>query len=312
MSKRRQPLEGLIFDDAIWPRLALDSTRVEYLADVLRAGQELPPIKVQKGTGLVLGGRHTVLACRLLGESTYFVETVDVADEERLLFAYREDLAAALPYSDADTKSVAERLYRQRMNGTGQAPNVAQIARDLGRAQQTVDAWLKDLIEVERQRQDRERHARALVVTMLAKGSHVSQRRIAELLGVSLGTVSSDTGSGIAEHALADDRIVSLARSILAETAGRGSTDAERQTAADWLLDQVNPDALATARRLRALTQVLTWTGASRRQLGQLETQDLAGCGASRDLNVQHKREALLADLYAIQNAVSEIERRMT
>jgi len=309
--KRRQPLDGLIFEDALWPRLAVNAGRVEYLADVLRAGQELPPIKVQKGTGLVLGGRHTVLACRLVGEPTYYVEIVDVPEPERLLYAYREDLAAALPYSDADVQSVAERLYRQRMNGNGHAPNVAQLARDLGRSQQTVDDWLRDLIEHERQRADRERHARALVVAMLINGSQISQRRIADLLGVGEATVRRDTESGNAAHSIADDRIVSLARSILAETAGRGSTDAERQAAADWLLLQINPDALATARRLRALTHVLTWTGASRRQLNQLETQDLAGCAESTDLSVQHKREELLADLVAIQNAVADIQRRM-
>jgi len=303
-------IDALVFDATLWPRVERNAARVAHFVELLKSGVELPAIKVQQGTTIVLGGWHTAQACRVVGQREVIVEVVDVPEADRLLFAYREDMAAALPYSPADAKSVAERLYRQRSNGT--QASVAQIARDLGRAQQTVQKWLDPLIEKDRQRQDRERQARALVVVMLTDGAQVSQRRVAGLLGVDEKTVRSDTRSGIAPHAIIDDQIVSLARSILAETAGRGSTDAERQAAADWLLERLNPDALATVRRLRALEQVLTWTGAARRQLGEfLDTRDLAGCLDSADLTVQQEVFAVLEDITAIRKVLTDIERRM-
>ena len=136
-------LDELTFDPVCWPRLIRDDVHVcSKLADVLRAGQSLPPIKVQRGSNLVLGGWHTVAACRIVGETTYFVELVDLPTEDRLLFAYREDVAAALPYSDADVKSVARRLYEQRSCVNGELPNVTTLADDLGRTQQTVARWV--------------------------------------------------------------------------------------------------------------------------------------------------------------------------
>ena len=46
MAKRRLPLDLLVFDAEQWPRVMRDDARVEQLADAMRAGQELPPIKV--------------------------------------------------------------------------------------------------------------------------------------------------------------------------------------------------------------------------------------------------------------------------
>jgi len=301
-------LDTLTFDPALWPRLKRDPARVAHLVDVLEAGGTLPAIKVQEGTTLVLGGWHTAEACRRIGYVEYLVEFVDVPAADRLLYAYREDMTAALPYSPEDTQSVAERLYQQRSNGS--TANVTQIARDLGRPEATIRVWLSRQIERDRQRHERERLARALVVAMLIEGPQLSQRRIAELLGVSLGTVSSDRNIAGAEHVITDDQVVSIARSLLAETAGRGSTEAERHAAADWLLAKLNPVALATARRHRAITDVSSWVGAVRRQLGALNISDLSGCGD--DPAVQHDREVVLADLAAIQEAVTEIQRRLT
>ena len=257
---KRLPLDGLVFDDAVWPRVHLDEARVQHLADCLRAGQQLPPIKVQKGTSVVLGGRHTVSACRVVGEPTYFVEIVDVPPDERLLYAYQEDFAAALPYSDADVRSVAERLYQQRCVD-GELPNVVAIAKDLGRSRQTLDDWLRELVKAREIEIAIMRAARAVAVqAFLAVG--LSVRRIA-VFALSKSQVSRDAEISIAGH-LKDSKIVAEAHSLIHLAIGHGATVAEVEAARDWLIGQTDPEHLQKREVRRA------WMGVAS------ETRDVA------------------------------------
>src|SRR5688572_12379092 len=141
---REMPIDRLQFDEHLWPRVRRDDDRVAHLADVLTAGGRLPAVKVQRGSGLVLGGWHTVAAYERLQRSAVPVELVDVPASEQLLYAYREDVASALPYSDSDVRSVARRLYAQRSAVIGDLPNVTDLARDLGRSMRTVAHWVED------------------------------------------------------------------------------------------------------------------------------------------------------------------------
>lgn len=255
MSKtHRLALDTLTFDPQCWPRLMRDDARVQQLADILRAGQQLPPIKVQKGTTLVLGGWHTAAACRLVGEANYFVEFVDVPADERLLFAYREDVAAALSYSDADVKSVARRLYEQRSCVNGELPNVAELARDLGRLQQTVARWVDDLVVKKQAAIELKRNARIVAVQALSS-TGLSRRRIASLLGISHTQVATDTQMSIALH-LTDSRIVTEAHSLIHMSLGQGATQTEMEAARDWLFAQTDPDYLQQRERQERLTRL--------------------------------------------------------
>jgi hypothetical protein len=248
-------LDGLVFDDAIWPRVSLDQVRVDHLADLLRANQQLPPIKIQKGTSVVLGGRHTAAACRLVGETSYLVEFVDVAPEERLLYAYREDVAAALPYSDADVQSVARRLYEQRCTN-GDSPNVAALATDLGRSQRTVAHWVDDLVKARSADVELKRAARVVAVQAF-RHTGLSTRRVAALVGVDQKQVRTDSNVAIGPH-LADSRVVSEAHSLIQLAIGSGATVAETEAARDWLIGQTDPGYLEQREQRRLIRQALS------------------------------------------------------
>ena len=248
-TRRRISLERLVFDPAHWPRVTRDDARVAHLADLLRAGQALPPIKIQKGTAIVLGGWHTAAACRVVGTAEYDVEVVDIPDGERLLFAYHEDRAAALPYSDADTRSVARRLYAQRCTN-GNAPNVVELARDLGRSRQAVDRYVADLVEKQEKAAALKRAAREVAVQAYRAAS-VSTRDVARFVGVTQMQVRRDAHVGITSH-LADGAIVAEAQSLISLALGLGATPAQMAAARDWLIGQTQPEYLAQRERRRA------------------------------------------------------------
>ena len=248
MTRLRLPIATLTFNAEFWPRLDRDDDRVAYFRELIHAGQELPPLKVQQGTSIVLGGWHTAEAYLQEGHADHFVEYVDVDPADRLLFAYREDVAAALRYTDADTRSVARRLYQQRCSN-GDVPNVTTLAADLGRSQQTVARWLKDLVEAREQDVKLKRAARELAVHAFREAK-VSMGNIAGLLGISRGQVFSDTHVSITEH-LADSRIVTAAHGLIHLALGQGATLAEMEAARDWLYGQTNPEHLEQRERRR-------------------------------------------------------------
>lgn len=281
------PIDRLVFDEQCWPRLRRDEDRIAQLAALLADGIALPAVKIQQGSAVVLGGWHTVAAYQRLGRDAVPVEVVKVPDDERLLYAFREDAEAALPYTAEDVRSVALRLYKQRSNGKG--ANVAELARDLGRARQTVETWLKSLVEAEREQSDRQRQARAVAVHAFLAGG-LAQRRVAVLLGVAIGTVFSDAKSGIAEH-LTESRIVSEAQSLIHLALGRGATTAEMEAARDWLIGQTDPEHLERRERARVWGAIASEVRDIHERLAALalpeSPADWAGCEQARSEIVQ-------------------------
>lgn len=225
------PIDRLQFDEQLWPRVQRDAARVAHLADVLISGGRLPAVKVQRGSGLVLGGWHTVAAYQCLERSVVPVELVDIPASEQLLYAYREDVTSALPYSDADVRSVARRLYGQRSASNGELPNVTTLARDLGRSQRTVARWVDDLVAKKQAAVDLKRQARELAVQAF-RATGLATRRIAALLGVSQAQVNSDSQVANAVH-LSDSAIVAEAQSAIHLALGQGATVAEMEAARD-------------------------------------------------------------------------------
>jgi len=300
------PIARLTFDVSIYPRVDRSEARADHLADVLEAGGQLPAVKIQRGTQAVLGGWHTVAAYQRLGRADVPVEIVDVADADRLLYAYREDAEAALPYTAADVRSVARRLYQQRSNGQG--ANVDALARDLGRARQTVARWIEDLVAADTEREELGRQARALAVHALIHGAGCSQNRAAALLDVSRQTGASDAHVGIA-GTLGDARVVDAAHAVLVQTAARGSLAREREDARDWLIEQIDPPRLRATQRLRALTHVVDWLAAAAEQVAHLAGDALGGSSEADDPPTQEAYARLGQLLAALRDAADRIER---
>lgn len=260
-------LSTLVFDSTIWPRLQRDPERVAQFVDVLRsdAGKALPDIKVDRNTRRVLGGWHTVAAYQTLKIEDIPVEWVTLKDDSELgalLYSYREDAESALPYRDADVRSVARRIYELKRGANGDLPNVTDIARQLGRRQQTVAGWLTDLVEKDKATLELKRAGRVLAIHAF-RAAGLSLRRIGILVGVTQTQVSSDTEVSIALH-LADSRIVSEAQSLIHLAIGKGADLREAEAARDWIIEKTDPAYLRDREQHRAWTAVASevrdWT----------------------------------------------------
>jgi hypothetical protein len=234
----RRPLKSLVLDKTLWPRIDLDEDRVNHFVHLLEAGVALPPIKAQRNSLVVLGGWHTYHACLRAGRDEYLVDLVDVSDEERLLFAYNDDVAAAMAYCDADVESVACRLYAQRAANlaNGELVNVAALARDLQRPQRTVARWVEDLVDEAEAARDRARVARELAVhALLATGR--SKRKVATLFEISEMEVRRISQVAILSH-LNSDPTIQEARQILRALSRDGIAEPDVEQALDWITEQ--------------------------------------------------------------------------
>jgi transcriptional regulator with XRE-family HTH domain len=226
------PIASLVLARAVYPRRDWEFNRVDSLVDVLEAGTQLPPITVQRGTGVVLNGWHRVKAYEALARTDIPVEEVDVADEDLLSFACRQDDAAALPYTQEDRKDVAGRLYYA-------GHDIAAVARVMHRSRQTVERWLHEDIARGAAGRRHEKAVRAVVVHALT-GIGWSQRQIASRLGISQMQVRRDAQMSITSH-LADedqDDLVDDARAALARIGQDDQT--VRQASLDWLHGQLD------------------------------------------------------------------------
>jgi len=241
----------LIFDDAIYPRVRRDPERVDQLADLLRAQRPLPPVVVERETSLVLGGWHTVGAYEAIGATRVPVQFVDVSPSLRLIYAYNQDVTAAMPYRDVDVRKVA-RLEYERRRGNGDS--IERLARDLGRPRSTVQRWLSDLVERDEQTQAQERAARIVAVHAF-RAADLSLRQIAGFVGVDKKQVGTDAQVSITPH-LQDSRIVSAAHSLIHLSLGLGASREQMEAARDWLLAQTQPELLITAAIAKYLGQV--------------------------------------------------------
>ena len=301
------PIDRLVFDEQLWPRLRRDENRVAYFAELLDyAVQQLPPVKICD-SGLVLSGWHTVAAYQLLKRTMVPVEVVDVPEADRLLYAYREDVAAALPYTSDDVRSVARRLYQQRSNG--HPVNVADLARDLGRAQQTVFRWVRDLVEADTERERVGHQARMIANHAFRFGANCPVRRIAELLGASYQSVFRDTQVSIAEH-LTDSRIVSAAQSLIHLAIGHGATQDEADWARDWLLAQTQPDLLHAATINRALNQIDSDLHRALEFLDRAAGLECPELQPSSD-TINQWRDAILSKLEEAMNRLGNIRKKV-
>ncbi|WP_399084593.1 helix-turn-helix domain-containing protein [Streptomyces sp. BBFR2] len=119
------------------PRLAgEDLGHVEALA---RSGEDFEPVLVHRGTGLLVDGRHRLLAARLRGDRDIAVRFWDGPESELFAHAVEVNVKHGLPLTTADRRAAALRLLREHPSWsdrritqiTGISPKtVARLRRD--------------------------------------------------------------------------------------------------------------------------------------------------------------------------------------
>lgn len=135
-------IQDIRFNTHLYPRSKVDQAHVKAIAEALRAGCELPPVVVDKKTGMIVDGEHRRQAHILVGREMIRGKYEDYADNHALMKAAIElNSTHGMPLTEADktkclrmrasyrmeegellsllkiTRSYAQTLHLERTNG---------------------------------------------------------------------------------------------------------------------------------------------------------------------------------------------------
>lgn len=196
-------ISTVVVDESVYPRSRVKESTVRRYADALAADETLPPILLERGTRILVDGRHRLEAHLLLGLAD--IETVegDCPPGYTLkLWAASLSSRHGEPLDDEDAKALARELYEQ-----GGEVTAAAVAKALGRPRQTVDGWVSDLAENRRRAEEHAREVRRCLALLLRELGW-TQQRVADALGVARTSVASvsqaEVGMTVNEAVLRD------------------------------------------------------------------------------------------------------------
>lgn len=196
-------LETIVWDPSIYPRAKWSTSTIERYADALEAGDQFPPLVLERGTNRLLDGKHRLEAYVRRGILT---EAKYIEIDGRKLKTYAQANGASVPVehhtvpADITAKRYAARLSSRHGDRMSNADLKAlaieeceadpktfdpkDFSKEMGVAERTVYDWVGHILSREKE----ERQGRVLRLSMLGW----TQQEIASVLDVSQPTVSSD------------------------------------------------------------------------------------------------------------------------
>lgn len=188
-----QPCDAVVIDPAIYPRAGgVQAETVARYADAIAAGDDLPPVILERGTLRLLDGHHRLAARIRLGLAEVGVTEHDVpAGWTAKLYAAHLQSTHGLPLVEQDEKALAREMYEQSEVAA------ATVAKALGRSRRTVDGWVTDLAEDRRAAEEHQRDVRRCLALLLREVGW-TQPKIADTLGITQSGVSRMHDGGVA------------------------------------------------------------------------------------------------------------------
>lgn len=216
----RISITEVVFDLSIYPRAAWSETTIERYEENLSAGEVLPPIVLEQGTNRLLDGLHRFKAHQKLGLAEIDV-TYEVVPDDTSPKLYAASLSAR--HGDRMSMSDCKAVAREEVSANPDA-NLAVVARMLGVHASTVGRWCSDIGE----HQKEVRQVKAILLT----AAGWSQRKTAELLGVTHPTVESDLQLQVPYHL--DDLIAEVLPELPPECVAAADTVREDLVFGQW------------------------------------------------------------------------------
>lgn len=179
------PIDQVVFDPEIYPRSELDLPTVARYAEAYNAGERLPAIILEAETNRLFDGRHRYQA-RIAREFADIEAEFHVlpAGVPAKLYAAKLSARNGIPIVEDDLREIAREIY-----AGGDDATIALVAKELGRARQTVEAWVYDIRQEKRNAEARELKTRRLMALLLRELGW-TQQRIADLLELTQSGVS--------------------------------------------------------------------------------------------------------------------------
>lgn len=174
-------LAAVEWDPKIYPRARWSTATVERYAEAIGAGDQFPPLVLERGTNRLLDGKHRLEAYKRAEVAEVAVEW-HVVPEGMSPKRYAATLSARHGdrMSNADLKALAIEEAEADPKGF----DLKAFVKDMGIGQATVYDWVGHILSRERE----ERQAKALRLSMLGW----TQQEIAELLDVARTTITAD------------------------------------------------------------------------------------------------------------------------
>ena len=126
-------IKNLVLQRRLNPRKKIDRDTVERYMQII---DDLPPIIVQKGTGVLIDGWHRVEAAKQLDLDDILAEDIDVADDDLFAEAVKRNLGHGLALTKAERNDAIVKLYRdgytQEAIGEMFGIDKGQISRVIG------------------------------------------------------------------------------------------------------------------------------------------------------------------------------------
>lgn len=183
---------AVVFDPTIYPRAEWSQATVNRYAEAIEAGDEFPPIVLERSGSRLLDGLHRLKAHSQALRTEIAASYVDVPEGMPLKL-----YAAGLSAKHGDRIGHDDlRLVAREVAEANPDFDLTTIAKTLGVTRQTVSKWVGDIVE----------HRRMIrrVRTFLLREIGWSTRQIADALRVSQKTVSNDVNDDIATHLTED------------------------------------------------------------------------------------------------------------
>ncbi|MDA3789718.1 MAG: DNA methyltransferase [Desulfobacula sp.] len=179
------PVSSIILDEDIYPRKGIDHRRVGIFSENLRDGFTFDPIEVEPcpdkpGYYRLLDGAHRWSAYKSTGVEEVEVIIKDLDGNDPLLYAATKAIGPKQLTED-EAKDTARRAYLGNSNLSS-----ADIGKAIGRARQTVDAYIADLRAATQMGRD------IKIFRMNCLG--IPQDRIAKRLGLDQKTIHYHLG----------------------------------------------------------------------------------------------------------------------
>ena len=134
-------IADLIIDYDIYPRESIDSTHVHYIAEAMRAGQEMPPIVIQQKSKRIVDGVHRWRAMKRLHDDTDEIDVVAKKYKTELAL-YQDAVRYNLTHGHTLTRHDRTRVALKLQRDFKLEPD--EIAESLNLTSESVNVLLTD------------------------------------------------------------------------------------------------------------------------------------------------------------------------
>ena len=182
--------ESIVWEPSIYPREKTHTSTVERYADAIEAGEQFPPLVLEKGTSILLDGRHRQLAYEMAGVDKIPVEYHEVPEGQSKKY-YAATLSAKHGdrLSNAELKAIAVAEFELDLDKNKVSTlSVREYAKPFGVSERTLRDWVSHVIQ-------KGKASRAAMSWHLSRLGW-TQEEIAEKLGVDTKTVQRDGQNG--------------------------------------------------------------------------------------------------------------------